>query len=133
MDSDAVFHEESEYVIVFKIRATNNQLSPIFRKKCYLFFAKNEKKVEKVFYLYFYKNRFALGKFYCQNDQRKNLYKPWKFQWIRTWPPNWHGKIPWIYPVSIGLITCERIEIKVSAFHRFVARQLAVLIHSSKV
>jgi hypothetical protein len=76
MDSDAVFHEESEYVIVFKIRVTNNELSPIFRKKCFLFFAKNAKKVEKVFDLYFYKDRFELGKFYCQNDQRKKLYKP---------------------------------------------------------
>ncbi len=40
-----------------------------------------QKKVEKVFDLYFYKARFELGKFYYQNDQRKKLYKSWKFQW----------------------------------------------------
>jgi hypothetical protein len=30
MDSDAIFHEESEYVIGFKISATNDELSSIF-------------------------------------------------------------------------------------------------------
>jgi len=34
MNSDAVCHEESEYVIGFKIRATYDELSSIFRKKC---------------------------------------------------------------------------------------------------
>ncbi len=34
--------------------------------------------------------------------------------------------------VSIWLIAFERIEIKISAFSRFLARQLAILVHSSK-
>jgi len=75
MDSDAVFHEESEYVIGFKTRTTNGELSSIFRKKLFIFFTKNTKKGEKVFDLYFYKNRLQLGKFFYQNDQRKKLYK----------------------------------------------------------
>ncbi len=36
-------------------------------------------------------------------------------------------------PVSIILITFEQIEIKMSIFRRFVARQLVVLVHWSKV
>jgi hypothetical protein len=47
MDSDAVFHEESEYVIGFEIRTTNDELSSIFWKKYFLFFAKNAKKCRK--------------------------------------------------------------------------------------
>jgi hypothetical protein len=47
MDSDAVFHEESEYVIGFKIQTTNDELSSIFWKKYFLFFAKNAKKCRK--------------------------------------------------------------------------------------
>ncbi len=34
--------------------------------------------------------------------------------------------------VSIWLITFERIEIKISAFRRFVELELAILVHSSK-
>jgi hypothetical protein len=82
MDSDAVFHEESEHLIGFKIWVTNDELSSTFRKKCFLFFAKSAKKcrkVEKVFYLYLYKNRFDFGNFFYQNDQHKKLYKLWKF------------------------------------------------------
>jgi hypothetical protein len=79
MDSDAVFHEESEYLIGFKIWATNDVLSSTFRKKCFLFFAKKCKKVEKVFDLYLYKDGFDFEKFFYQNDQHKKLYKPWKF------------------------------------------------------
>ncbi len=63
------------------------------------FFLKKCKKAKKVFDLYFYKNTFELGKIYYQNDQRKKLYKPWKFQWIWTWSPDQHGEIPWIYPL----------------------------------
>jgi hypothetical protein len=47
MDSDAVFHEESEYVIGFKARTTNDELSPVFRQKYILFFGKNAKKSRK--------------------------------------------------------------------------------------
>ncbi len=53
MYSDAVFHEESEYVIGFKIQTINDELSSIFWKKCLLYFAKNAKKLDKVFDLYF--------------------------------------------------------------------------------
>ncbi len=42
MDSDAVFHDESEYLISFKIWVTNAELSSTFRKTC--FFANYEKK-----------------------------------------------------------------------------------------
>ena len=47
MESDAVFHEESEYVIGFKSQTTNDQLSSIFRKESFLFFAKTFKKRSK--------------------------------------------------------------------------------------
>jgi hypothetical protein len=47
MDSDAVFHEESEYVIGFKTQTTNDELSSAFRKKWFIFFAKNTKKRRK--------------------------------------------------------------------------------------
>ena len=43
MDSDAVFHKESEYVIDIKIRVTCEELSSIFRKKCFLVFGKYAK------------------------------------------------------------------------------------------
>ena len=41
-DSNAVFHEESEYVVGFKIRAKKVGLSSIFRKNCIFFVEKNE-------------------------------------------------------------------------------------------
>ena len=47
MESDAVFHEESEYVIGFKIQSNNDELSSTFWKKYFLFFAKNAKKCRK--------------------------------------------------------------------------------------
>jgi len=47
-----------------------------FEKNAFYFLQKMQKKVEKVFDLYFWKNRLELGKFYYQNDQRKKLYKP---------------------------------------------------------
>jgi hypothetical protein len=62
MDSDAVFHEESEYVIGFKIRTTNNELSSIFWKKCLLFFAKNAKKYRKTIRPVFSEKQARTGK-----------------------------------------------------------------------
>ncbi len=53
MNSDAVFHQESEYAIGFKIRATNDKLLSIFRKNAFYILQKNAKKVEKVFDLYY--------------------------------------------------------------------------------
>jgi hypothetical protein len=46
MDSDAVFHEESEYVMDFEIPETYDELSLIFRKKC--FFAKRKKAKKRI-------------------------------------------------------------------------------------
>jgi len=43
MHTDAVFHEESEYVIGFQIRATNDELLSIFRKTAFYFLQKNAK------------------------------------------------------------------------------------------
>jgi hypothetical protein len=43
MDSDAIFDEESEYRIGFKIRATNNAVLLIFRWKNQFFFRKKPK------------------------------------------------------------------------------------------
>ncbi len=40
MNSDAVVHEESEYLTGFKIRVTYEELSSIFRKKSSLYFTK---------------------------------------------------------------------------------------------
>jgi hypothetical protein len=54
MESDAVFYEESEYVIGFKIRTTNDQLSSIFRKESFLFFAKKCKKKSKKYLAYIF-------------------------------------------------------------------------------
>ena len=65
MDSDAVFCEESECVIGFRIRATNDELLSIFAKKMLFFFCK---KAKKVFGLYLYENRVELGQIYYQND-----------------------------------------------------------------
>jgi hypothetical protein len=44
MESDAVFHEESEYVIGFKIRTTNDQLSSIFFEKNAFYFLQKMQK-----------------------------------------------------------------------------------------
>ena len=54
MESDAVFHEESEYVIGFKIRTTNDQLSSVFRKESFLFFGKKFKKKSKKYLTYIF-------------------------------------------------------------------------------
>ncbi len=90
MDSGAVFHKESEYVIGFRIRASNNKLSFIFWK--------NRKKAKKLFDLFVSENRVELGQIYYQNNQREKLYKSWKFQWIPVWSSDRPGEIPWIYP-----------------------------------
>jgi hypothetical protein len=82
MDSDVVFHEQSEYLIGFRIWVTNDELSSAFRKKCFLFFAKSAKSAEKS-KKYFTCISIKIGSisesFYYQNDQHKKLYKPWKF------------------------------------------------------
>ncbi len=62
MDSDAVFHEESEYVIGFKIRMTNDDLSSIFWKKRFLFFAKNAEKSRKSIWPVFLEKQAWTGK-----------------------------------------------------------------------
>ena len=51
-DSDAVFHEESEYGVGFKIRAKNVGLSSIFRKQFILFFVEKTESAFFVFCLY---------------------------------------------------------------------------------
>jgi hypothetical protein len=68
-------------LLVLKFERLMINYHRFFEKKAFYFLQKNAKKVEKVFGLYFYKTRFELGKFYYQNDQRKKLYKSWKFQW----------------------------------------------------
>ncbi len=62
MDSDAVFHEEPEYVICFKIRMINDDLSSIFWKKRLLFFAKNAKKSRKSIWPVFLEKQAWTGK-----------------------------------------------------------------------
>ena len=76
MDSDAVFHEESEYVVGFKIRVKKLGLSLLFRWKRTLCFLKKIRSAVFVFCLYLWENRVYFKKFYYQNDQRKILYKP---------------------------------------------------------
>jgi hypothetical protein len=62
MDSDAVFHEESEYVIGFKIRTTNDELSSIFWKRYFLFFGKNAKNCRKSIWPVFLEKQARTGK-----------------------------------------------------------------------
>ncbi len=82
MDSDAVFHEESEYIIGFKIPTTNDGLSSIFWKKYFLLFAKNAKKSRKSIWPVFLEKQARTGKVFLPKwSARKKLYKPWKFQW----------------------------------------------------
>jgi hypothetical protein len=47
MNSDAVFHQELEYAIGFKIQATNDELLSIFRKNAFYILQKNAKKSRK--------------------------------------------------------------------------------------
>ena len=62
-DSDAVFHEESEYGVGFKIRAKKVGLSSIFRKQ-FIFLLLKKLKVHFLYFAYiFAKKRFILKKF----------------------------------------------------------------------
>ena len=61
-DSDAVFHEESEYGVGFKIWAKKVGLSSIFRKQ-FIFFVEKTESAFFVFYLYLCEKRFILKKF----------------------------------------------------------------------
>jgi hypothetical protein len=45
-DSDAVFHEDSEYALGLMIRANNDDKSSIFRNCCNFFLQKNSKKTK---------------------------------------------------------------------------------------
>jgi len=78
MNSDAVFHEESEYVIGFQIRATKDKLSSIFRKKCF-FFEKNAKKPKKCLTSIFIKIHSSWEKFITKMISAKNSTNPESF------------------------------------------------------
>ena len=52
IDSDAVFHEESEYVIRLMIYLTNDDVSSVFRRRLKFFPAKNRKKLQKLVKLF---------------------------------------------------------------------------------
>ena len=73
-DSDAVFHEESEYGVGFKIRAKKLGLFSIFRKQ-FIFFVQKTESAFFVFCLYLCEKKVYFKEFYYQNDQRKILYK----------------------------------------------------------
>ncbi len=73
---DAVFHEESESVIAFKIRAINDELSSFFLINCrFSFCTKMHKMAEIVFDLYLHEDNVKTQIFFNQNDQQKKLYK----------------------------------------------------------
>jgi hypothetical protein len=55
MDSDAVFHEESEYVISFKSWWTSDELSSSFRKNAFHFLQKMQKRSKKYLTCIFFK------------------------------------------------------------------------------
>ena len=55
-DSDAVFHEESEYAIGLMIRVTNDDISSSFRYYSDFSFCKKDKNAVKVFRLYLNEN-----------------------------------------------------------------------------
>ena len=74
-NSDAVFHEEPEYGVGFKIRAKKVGLSSIFRKQ-FIFFVEKTESAFFVFFLYLCEKKVYFKKVYYQNDQRKILYKP---------------------------------------------------------
>jgi len=79
MDSDAVFHEKSEYAIRFKIRMTYEELSSIFRKKCSLFFAKNAKMPKKYLTCIFINIGSSYRKFITIMISAKNSTNPESF------------------------------------------------------
>ena len=63
MDSDAVFHEESEYAVGLMIWLTNDDVSSVFRHHLKFFSCKKRKKWQKlvkVFQLYISQNRVKL-------------------------------------------------------------------------
>ncbi len=89
MESDAVFHEESEYVIGFKIRTTNDQLSSIFRKESFLFFAKKcKKKSKKYLTCIFRKTGSNWESFITKMISAKSSINPESFNGIRMWSPD---------------------------------------------
>jgi hypothetical protein len=79
MDSDAVFHEESEYVIVFKIRVTNNELSPIFEKNAFYSLQKTQKKSKKYLTCIFIKTGSNWESFTAKMISAKNSINPESF------------------------------------------------------
>jgi hypothetical protein len=62
MDSDAVFHEESEYMVGFKIRVKKVELSSQFRKKFIFLFLKKIKMQFLYFTCILTKTNFILKK-----------------------------------------------------------------------
>ena len=112
MDSDTVFHEESEYGVGFKIWAKKVGLSSIFRKQFIFFCWKNWKCIFCILPISLRK-KIYFKKVYYQNDQRKILYKPWKFQQIWTWSPdrlaNSGGMT--LLLLNLWLVSLEIIEI----------------------
>ena len=79
MDSDAVFHEESEYGVGFKIRAKRVGLSSIFRKQ-FIFFLLKKLKVHFLYFAYiFAKKRFILKKFITKMISEKFSTNPESF------------------------------------------------------
>ena len=62
-DSDAVFHEESEYGVDFKIRAKKVGLSSIFRKQ-FIFFVEKTESAFFVFCLYLCEEKVCFKKVY---------------------------------------------------------------------
>ena len=78
-DSDAVFHEESEYGVGFKIRAKKVELSSIFRKQFIVFLLK-KLKVHFLYFAYiFAKKRFILKNFITKMISEKFSTNPESF------------------------------------------------------
>ena len=71
-DSDAVFHEESEYEVGFKIRAKKVGLSSIFREK-FIFLLLKILEVHFLYFAYIFgKKRFILKKFITKMISEKS-------------------------------------------------------------
>ena len=78
-DSDAVFHEESEYGVGFKIRAKKLGLFSIFRKQ-FIFFLFKKLKVHFLYFAYiFAKKRFILKNFITKMISEKFSTNPESF------------------------------------------------------
>jgi hypothetical protein len=84
MDFDVVFHEESEYVIGFQIRGTNDELSTIFRKHAFLFLQKMQKKSKKYLTCIFMKIESSSEKFITKMISAKNSTNPESFSGLGT-------------------------------------------------